>query len=394
MRILIINTDYPRFLRWLYAHNLGLERATYAQQMAARNASLFGVADFYSMNFAAHGHPAAELHVNNPWLQKAWAREQGMPASEGPVVVAPDLSALSERLRSYVKPLKPFLRPLARRLGASPNLDREAQEILLAQIEDFRPDLILNQDVFSVDTMLAKRMKSIGRPMLVGQVGLLPPIGQDWSVYDLVISILPGVVKRFEKLRIRAEVCHLAFEPRILSILPSRPDTNVDISFVGTLSGEHRERIALLEAVARRYSLKIWGPGLSSVAAASPLHACWQGEVWGADMYQILRRSRITLNSHIDLAAKEAANMRLFEATGVGAMLLTDYKDNLHELFTPEVHVATWRSIEECLTKIEFYLKNDFRRDEIACAGQTHTITHHNYRLRTKQLIDFVERSS
>ena len=46
--------------------------------MAARNASLFGVADFYSRNFAALGHPAAEIHVNNPWLQAAWAREHGM----------------------------------------------------------------------------------------------------------------------------------------------------------------------------------------------------------------------------------------------------------------------------------------------------------------------------
>ena len=46
--------------------------------MAARNASLFGVADFYSRNFAALGHPAAEIHVNNPWLQSAWAREHGM----------------------------------------------------------------------------------------------------------------------------------------------------------------------------------------------------------------------------------------------------------------------------------------------------------------------------
>ena len=78
MRILVLNADYPRFLTSLYRRQPGLENAPYATQMAARNASLFGVADFYSKNFAALGHPAAEIHVNNPWLQSAWAHEHGM----------------------------------------------------------------------------------------------------------------------------------------------------------------------------------------------------------------------------------------------------------------------------------------------------------------------------
>src|ERR1700681_1444053 len=78
MRILVLNADYPRFLAWFYRRQAGLENTGYAAQMAARNASLFGVADFYSRNFAALGHSAAEIHINNPWLQSAWAREHGM----------------------------------------------------------------------------------------------------------------------------------------------------------------------------------------------------------------------------------------------------------------------------------------------------------------------------
>ncbi len=73
-----------------------LENASYAAQMAARNASLFGLADFYSRNFAALGHPAAEIHVNNPWLQAAWAREHGVAvrtaAGDGRAAHAPRLA--------------------------------------------------------------------------------------------------------------------------------------------------------------------------------------------------------------------------------------------------------------------------------------------------------------
>ena len=93
MRILVLNADYPRFLTWFYRGQPGLENAAYATQMAARNASLFGVADFYSRNFAALGHPATEIHINNPWLQAAWAREHGMaveaPRSHPPRLAAP-----------------------------------------------------------------------------------------------------------------------------------------------------------------------------------------------------------------------------------------------------------------------------------------------------------------
>ena len=35
MRFLILNTDYPEFLRWLYAQHPGLEKQSYEEQMRA-----------------------------------------------------------------------------------------------------------------------------------------------------------------------------------------------------------------------------------------------------------------------------------------------------------------------------------------------------------------------
>jgi spore maturation protein CgeB len=389
MRILVLNADYPRFLAWLYGRQPGLEHATYAAQMTARNASLFGVADFYSKNFAALGHPAADIHANNPWLQAAWAREHGMAV--GPPQAAAERPSLPGWLERAVTPFKPLLRPLARKVGLSPRLDSQAEDILLAQIEEFRPDLVLNQDVFHVDSRLMRRIKGIGSPILIGQVGIEPSRGEDWCIYDLMISQLPTTVKFFRALGVRAEVDHLAFEPDILDALPAAPAADVDVSFVGSISVDHRQRIALLEAVAERYDLKLWGNRPQALPASSPLHRCFQGEVWGADMYQVLRRSRITLNSHIDLAGREAGNMRLFEATGVGAFLLTDFKDNLDTLFAPDREVAVWRSIDECLERIDHYLRDEEGRAAIARAGQARTISQHTYRHRAAEILGFVD---
>ncbi|KYG98551.1 glycosyltransferase [Bradyrhizobium sp. DOA1] len=388
MRVLILNADYQRFLTWLYRRNPGLEGASYDAQMAARNASLFGVANFYSRNFAAAGHTAADIHVNNPWMRAAWAREHGLAVEQPPSPAASvHRQAVPGWLLRAVAPFKPILRPLARKVGLSPRLDAEAEKILLAQIEEFKPDFILNQDLFHVDTRLARRIKQIGRPVLLGQVGIVPSRGEDWSVYDLLISQISAVVNSFRAQGARSEMIHLAFEPGILDVLPPAPERNIDVSFVGAISADHQQRVAQLEAVARKFDLKLYGSGLDSLPASSPLHRCYQGEVWGVEMYQALRASRVTLNSHIDMAGREAGNARLFEATGVGTCLLTDYKDNLHTLFDNGREVAAWRSIDECLGLIDHYLANDDERRAVAAAGQARTLSTHAFRQRIDHIL-------
>ncbi|MGY3234760.1 MULTISPECIES: CgeB family protein [unclassified Bradyrhizobium] len=389
MRILILNADYPRFLSWLYRRHAGLGNAGYGAQMTARNASMFGVADFYSRNFARLGHVAADIHVNNVWMQAAWAREHGLAVTPPPPPGTVARDAIPSWLHRAVAPFKPMLRPLARKVGLSPRLDAEAENVLLAQIEDFKPDLVLNQDLFHIDTRLARRIKGIGRPVMIGQVGISPSHGEDWSVYDLMISQMVHVVEFFRRHGARAEVVHLAFEPEILDVLPPPPSQSFDVTFVGAVSADHQIRVAQLEAVARRYDLKLFGSGLHTLPASSPLHRCYQGEVWGVEMYQALRASRVTLNSHIDMAGREAGNARLFEATGVGAFLLTDFKDNLHTLFS-ENEVVAWRSVEDCLAMIERYLADDAARLSTARAGQARTFAAHTFRSRVEDILAFV----
>ena len=78
MKFLILNTDYHDFLSWLYGQQPGLEKQPYEEQMRVRAKSLFGVADFYSRNLHKLGHEAWDIHANNEFMQKAWAREHGL----------------------------------------------------------------------------------------------------------------------------------------------------------------------------------------------------------------------------------------------------------------------------------------------------------------------------
>jgi spore maturation protein CgeB len=84
--------------------------------------------------------------------------------------------------------------------------------------------------------------------------------------------------------------------------------------------------------------------------------------------------------------------MRLYETTGVGALLLTDWKQNLHELFEPDAEVVTYRTPEECVEKIRYYLEHEDDRARIAQAGQARTLRDHTYRSRMEELVALVEK--
>ena len=59
-------------------------------------------------------------------------------------------------------------------------------------------------------------------------------------------------------------------------------------------------------------------------------------------MYRVLAQSRIAVNRHGDFAGGYAANMRMFEATGVGALLMTESAANLPDFFEPGREVVAY----------------------------------------------------
>ncbi|MFN5891472.1 MAG: glycosyltransferase, partial [Dolichospermum sp.] len=114
--------------------------------------------------------------------------------------------------------------------------------------------------------------------------------------------------------------------------------------------------------------------------------------LFGLEMYQTLLNSKIVLNIHADSSPTHASNMRLFETTGVGACLLTDWKPNLPKLFEPDREVVTDRSVEECLEKVNWLLENPKEIELIAIAGQERTIKDHCFEQRAIQLDQIIRK--
>ena len=374
MRVLILNTDYEAFLDDLYAENPGLEDQSYDQQMAVRNRSLFGVADFYSEGLTVNGVEAAEVHLNNRAMQLRWAAEHGVNIQAERPVEPRRLGAKVRRLLGRKS------EPLSQ-LAAMPDWVRN---VMIAQIEDFRPNVILNQVMHFVSAESLRRL--VGkRCLLVGQIAAPWHEPDDDLAYDLIVTSLPNFVQRFERRGIRTFYNQLGFSPNVLASVP-QTQRDLAVTFVGTLSSHHAERIRLLEDLAKHTSLNIWGMGIEEVSEDSPIRGCYRGQAWGREMFAIFRRSQIVINQHIGIAGDFANNMRLYEATGCGAALVTDRKVNLQELFDVGSEVVDYGDPAECLARIEGLLNEPSSCAQLGAKGQARTCSGHTYVQRTAEL--------
>lgn len=385
MRFLILNADYPDFLRWLYAQHPGLQTQSYEEQLRVRAESLFGVADFYSSNLRKLGHEAWDIRVNNEFIQKAWAKEHGIRIEQRTLMEQRVESVLLRSRAVFAKTplryLKPIFRPILR---SEDSLPVWFYNILAVQIKHYKPDVLLNQAMDCISSSFLKEMKPYVR-LLVGQIAAPLPAEEDWRCYDLVISSLDNFVDYFRRLGLASERHRLGFEPRVLDKLDQVIQKSITVSFVGSLSQAHTERRGILESLYRQVDLQVWG--MVDQDLSTFVGKCYKGEAWGYDMYRILQNSKITLNHHGRWASCYANNLRLYEATGVGTLLVTDWKVNLHEMFEPGKEVVTYRTPEECVELVQYYLSHDVERESIAKAGQQRTLREHTYYQRMQELI-------
>lgn len=409
VKLLRLTTAYPAYLHQFYGKRRPLRRQPYAAQLKALNADAFGWADFWMHALAPLGYSVWDVTANAKPMQMAWANEHGV----------------------------------------SPAADTWLLEIAAAQVRHFAPDVLFLDDYvnFPAQWIRETRAACPSIRLVLGWCGA--PYDDDavFGAYDAILSCIPELVQRFREKGHKAYHLNHAFDPRISTRLRS-VDRDVDLSFVGQLSEEkqaHHERLSILRQLASEIPLRIHSPQAWNVFDLSqgPIpfvvkglvripwyHAFWflhrrgipvdripffkRPLVWsrrptlpsvprspihgmrpplfGMEMFRLLARSKLTFNSHIDLSRHSASNMRLFEATGTGACLVTDWKQNLGELFEPDVEVVAYRTAGECVEKVKWLLDHPAERKRIAEAGAKRTLSQHTYAHRAPVLDSIIRR--
>ena len=402
MRLLKLTTFYPHFLEQLYRKHPALEHEPFEVQKAHIDHEAFGWADFWSVALDPLGYEVSEITLNAQQLQRAWAREN-LPAS----------------MR-----------------------DCPLEQIAVEQIRRFAPDIVWFEAHHPVILkQLSAERTSI--KLLVGWSGSALPDLDGFDLYDLVLSCAPEAVTSLRQRGLKVEHIHHGFDSRINERILKRQPL-LDLIFVGQIirqSEFHLKREQLLEELVEKCDLHIFSssadfglisnlktlaklaayemnkirkvagvsdvmlrrvPGLRSVQrfsskpawpVSSKLRPHLRTARFGLDMYQTLADSKVTLNIHADSSPTHASNMRLFETTGVGSCLLTDWKSNLVELFEPDKEVMVYRSADECTEKAQWLLDNPESRQAMALAGQQRTLRDHTF-ARRAPLFDAIIQSA
>jgi len=361
MKFLFLDTYYAKFLRFHYRQHPQLADQLYEDQLRSLLDQCFGTSDFYSENLRALGHEARDLIANCVPLQRQWAKENDRALWRS---CPPESDAARLKVWQHA--------------------------VVAAQLEKFQPDVLYVHDMKWTDTNLLRMVHDSVR-LVIGQTASPVNPQIDLSVYDLIISSFPHFIDQLKRLSLHSEYLRIAFEPRLLSRVP-KPPTRAGAVFVGSYSPDHARGTTLLETVAQQCPIEFWGQNVSTLPPDSPILRAYRGEAWGLEMYRVLASARIALNRHIDVAGRFANNMRLYEATGVGAMLITDAKENLSDLFEVDREVVTYRTAQECAEKILYYLDHEEESEKIAQAGQARTLHDHTYAKRMEEVLVIVEK--
>ncbi len=367
MKILILDTMYPKFLRSVGHYETPEITDTYDDVWQSLMATRFGVSDVYSHHLNLLGHQAHELVANSPKLQGLWAKENGL------------------RLSGTFHDITPSIWSKVPLLSKVSHLVPTFQRLILKQIEAIRPDVLYVQDLnFSPPTLLREFKKHA--KYVVGQIASPLPSRRILANFDMIFSSLPNFVNYFHLHGLKSAYLPIAFDARVRGQTKNEA-RDIGVSFVGGISPQHNSTIPLLSAIAPAVpELEIYGYGSEHLKSTPQLEELHKGEVWGLDMYRVLNRSNITINRHISIAENYANNMRLYEATGMGALLITDRKDNLGQIFEIDKEVLAYANTDEARDLTLWAIDNPSKAKIVAEAGQLRTMSTHTYSSTIAQL--------
>ncbi|MDR3074210.1 MAG: glycosyltransferase [Deltaproteobacteria bacterium] len=85
---------------------------------------------------------------------------------------------------------------------------------------------------------------------------------------------------------------------------------------------------------------------------------------------------------------KGAVNQRVFDVPATGSFCLTDWREQIENLFEPGKEVICYQSPEEAEAMIRFYLANPAARETVSRAARRRVLAEHTYDRRIKTLLN------
>ncbi len=401
-RFVKITSYYRDFLKQYYSMNSTIVNKSYAEQLNHLMNQAYAWSNFYSIHLNKLGYDAHEIVCNAEPLQNTWAIENG----------------------SSSKDLK----------------------IVFDQLKSLKPEVVFFQDSFKFNgawiTELKEKISSIKLTIGFCCTSFNEMYLEQFKAFDFVIVCSPRFEKSFKEFGLNVYTIMHAFDASIIdriNVNNNYPET--DFIFLGSfIPGpdihdlrqqvvEHllksninmelyshiltikpvdlffRQSAYIAANALKKMRLSFIAENLPGIKKAFLLDRMPQNpknislikknskpSIYGMEMFKALSRSKIGFNYHGNVAGDYAANIRLFEVTGVGSCLITDWKKNLNDIFEIDKEVTAFNSADECIEKVKWLLNHEQERKAIAEAGQKRVLKDHTFEIRAKQLDEIIRK--
>jgi len=200
-------------------------------------------------------------------------------------------------------------------------------------------------------------------------------------VYTFANSMIPVFYQMGAK-----SVSRLAFgfDPNVHFPFRSSPPTySTDIAYFGSW-GPFQE--AWLNQISNM-KIKIYGTGWKHTKKESPIrYSIEENRGIGKNMSLAINGANLIINF---VRAEHGCfhSMKTFEIPACGGFMVTNWTEEQAEFFDDDVHCVYFRSKEELLDKLDYYLKHETQRKKIASAGLL-AAANHTYINRAKQILN------
>ncbi|MHC1743083.1 MAG: glycosyltransferase [Syntrophobacteraceae bacterium] len=280
-----------------------------------------------------------------------------------------------------------------KRKRREPGEDRNT--LLLDRMKQYRPDLLF---VLIGYNYLPETLETIKRTCNVPIVGWWVENPDNFQVlyptlpwYDHLFSFSRKVADDISKNG--PGHCHFVnygTDPQLYHPVPlgrwQRYRYGADLSFLGKFKERRRDYLASVSDM----NLGIWGP-LWRKELKKEQHALL-ARVRGTRLFDrkaalLFSASKVNLNIN-SWATPSGPNLRVFDVLACRSCLLTEYVEELEELFTIGREIDTFQNADELKDKSRFYLRNDSAREQMARQGYEKVVSSYTMSHCLKRIFD------
>lgn len=275
-----------------------------------------------------------------------------------------------------------------------PDIGAWPKELIKKRIEIFRPDILYFSSPSTYGGDFIASMPCRPKLILGWRAADVP---HDWNAhgYDIMLSGLSKLLDFAQRQGAGKGIMFKPGMPEWLAKAVANTKKTVDVCFAGTINPiQHAKRLEMLEFVAESaarhgYTLSLY-LNCDEPLLTPAIRRWLKPPVFGMDMHKALAAAKIVIDIRgdigiimpsgergLDLAGDETINMRMFEATGSGSLLLSEYRPGIKRYFEPGKEIDVWENFEEMERKILYWLKHDEERIQVARAGTERCINEH-----------------